>query len=485
MLFTAGDFWIFFGAVFVAYFFVPHKFRWLLLLGASYFFYGYWNPAYLPLLILPTLVIYVGGRLMGGQTSANKRRLLLGFSLLATLGLLIVFKYLDLLAGGFHALAALLFRLPAYKPLGIILPIGISFYTFKLLSYILDVYYRRLEPEKHAGYFALYTAFFPHLLAGPIERAGRFLPELKKRVHFDPDRIAAGLQLVTWGLFKKMVIADRLALFVGQVFNEPQGQGINLVFGAYFYAFQIYCDFSGYSDIAVGLARILGFESMKNFDFPYFSQSITQFWTRWHISLSTWLRDYLFLPLAYATMRPIRGERLWGIKAETWGYIVGISLTMFLGGLWHGANWTLVIWGCVHGIFLALAYSLKRPKRRLLRLFRLQHWPRLHRSLSIVWTFNLVTFAWIFFRAPTIGAAWDSIGHLQLKWPAKGYAHLLFNLLLLALFIIAEYIYKNWPKFTFLRSLPRPVKIAAFALFVCLLIIFSVDTGNEFIYFQF
>jgi len=282
-----------------------------------------------------------------------------------------------------------------------------------------------------------------------------------------------------------MVIADRLDMFVDEVFASPEHQGLNLLFGAYFYAFQIYCDFSGYSDIAIGLSRILGFKSMKNFDYPYFSKSLTQFWNRWHISLSTWLRDYLFLPIAYAVMRPIKGPRLHKVKAETWGYAIGMFITMFLGGLWHGPGWTFVIWGVLHGIYLIVGYTTKKRRKRLVKKIKLNKLPWLREFLSIFITFNLVSFAWIFFRAESFQQAIRYISFIQLKPAEKGGAHLLFNLFLVLVFMLLEILYKNRDKIKIFQRIPAVVKIAGFALFICLIIIFAVDTTNEFYYFQF
>jgi D-alanyl-lipoteichoic acid acyltransferase DltB (MBOAT superfamily) len=288
-----------------------------------------------------------------------------------------------------------------------------------------------------------------------------------------------------YGLFKKMVIADRLAIFVNEVFSDPSQQGINLLFAAYFYAFQIYCDFSGYSDIAIGLARMMGIKSMDNFDFPYFSKSLTQFWNKWHISLSTWLRDYLFLPIAYAVMRPIKNPKLYKIKAETWGYVIGMFITMFLGGLWHGAGWTFVIWGMLHGIYLVVGYTTKKTRKRWAKKIKLNKLPLLRSFLSMFITFNLVSFAWIFFRAETFEKAINYINHLGFSAGVRGTAHLYHNLILVFLFIIMEVIYKNKESLRFTRKIPAAVKIAGFALFICLIIIFAVDTSNEFIYQQF
>ncbi|MCP5101735.1 MAG: MBOAT family protein, partial [bacterium] len=344
MIFNSIDFLIFFGIVFSIYFFVPQKFKWILLLAASYFFYGYWKLPYLLLLIVPTILVYFIALHISRTESKRRRKFLLVLGLISGLGGLVVFKYSDFIGGSLFSLAGIFISDITYNPIKLLWPIGISFFTFKLVSYLIDVYNENAEAEKHPGYFALYVSFFPQLLMGPIDRAINLIPELKKKVDFDIDRIVSGLRLVVWGIFKKMVIADRLAVFVNEVFKNPEEQGINLIFGAYFYAFQIYCDFSGYSDIAIGLSRVLGFKTMQNFDFPYFSKSMTQFWNKWHISLSTWLRDYLFLPIAYAVMRPIKTPRLCKIKAETWGYVTGMFFTMFLGGLWHGPAWTFVIW---------------------------------------------------------------------------------------------------------------------------------------------
>jgi len=485
MLFNSFDFWGFFAVIFAVYFFVPQKFKWFFLLLASYFFYGHWKKEYLSLLIFSTLVTYVVARAMATARTPGRRKLFFWSGLTVSLGLLFVFKYLELFWQTILDLQGYLRHEQMKSALHILLPIGISFFTFRMISYLIDVYYQRIPAEKHLGIYALYVSFFPQLLAGPIDRAARLIPQLKSTVYFDWERIASGCRLIVWGLFKKIVIADRLLWFVTQVFRCPQGQDVYLIFTAYFYAFQIYCDFSGYSDMAVGVSRILGFESMKNFDFPYFSKSITEFWSRWHISLSSWLRDYLFLPLAYATMRRIKGAKLLAIKAETWGYFVGILLTMLLGGLWHGAGWTFVIWGALYGIYQMVAYASKRLRRRIVKKIGLQRLPRLHSALSIFLTFNLVSFAWIFFRASSFSHALTYIGQMKLHFPKDSSVHFYYNLILLLFFLISEYFYKNRDRLVFWQRFPRPVKMAAFAFFCCLLLVLAMDTSNEFIYMQF
>lgn len=484
MLFHSAEFWIFFAALFAIALAVPRRARWFFLLLGSYYFYGVWKWEYLLLLAAATLASYGAARAMAAA-AGRRRKLWLGLGLAVTLGLLVVFKYLDLLLQTAHDLAGALLGLEPLAPLKILLPIGISFYTFKAVSYLIDVYHGRTPAERHLGIYALYVSFFPQLLAGPIDRAAQFIPQLKAPPPCTYERVASGFQLVVWGLFKKLVIADRLALFVDEVFRHPEGQGLQLLAAVYFFAFQIYCDFSGYSDIAVGLSRILGYDSMKNFDFPYFARSIPQFWSRWHISLSSWLRDYLFLPGAYAVMRRIRGERLLRVKAETWGYFVAIFLTMLLGGLWHGASWNFVAWGGLFAVYQAVSYAGKKPRKRLLRLCGLQRRPRLHAALSILLTFHLVSLAWVFFRSHSLAAAWSFLGRLSLERPGQFSPHLAVNLVLLLLFAVMEFFFKNRETRGFWRRWPVCCRVAAFALFCCLVIVLAVDSSNEFIYFQF
>lgn len=489
MVFNSVDFLIFFCVVFALYFFVPNRFKWLFLLGASYFFYGSFRPEYLILIIVPTVIVYFISlkisRIKPTPESHSRRKWLLIAGLASALAALLVFRYTDFAGSSLFSLVGLFVRDLTYHPVDFIFPIGLSFYSFKMVSYLVDVYNENAPAEKHLGYFALYVSSFPQILAGPIDRAVKFIPELKKKVNFDVDRIVSGFRLAVWGVFKKMVIADRLAMFVDEVFAGPEHQGISLIFGAYFYAFQIYCDFSGYSDIAIGISRILGFKSILNFDFPNFSKSLTDFWQRWHISLSTWLRDYLFLPIAYAVMRPIKTPKLYNIKAETWGYVTGMFITMFLGGLWHGPGWTFVIWGALHGIYLIVGYTTKKARKKLVKKIKLNKIPWLRHFISVFITFNLVSFAWIFFRAGSFEKAFTYIKCIQLEPPRQGSVYLMYNLIMVVMFILLEILYKNRAKIKFFQKIPAVVKIAGFALFICLIIIFAVDTSNEFIYFQF
>jgi len=414
MVFTSFDFLIFLSLLFPVYFLFPQRFRWVLLLAASGYFYSYLRLSYLVYLIVPTLVIYGIAVKLEAMKPGPWKKLLLFAGVISGLACLLLFKYADFIGRSVYAAGGIFGGGGKYEPFNFILPIGISFYSFKLVSYIIDVYHERLNAERHIGYFTLYVSFFPQLLAGPIDRAVHFIPQLKKKIRFDYDRVVSGLRLTAWGFFKKLVIADQLAAVVNQVYgNVHNYAGVPLIAATIAYTFQIYCDFSGYSDIAIGVSRIFGFKSMKNFDSPYSSTSIVKFWNNWHISLTTWLRDYLFLPIAYAVMGKIKSPKLAGIKAETWGYAGGMFITMFLGGLWHGARWTFVLWGSVHGIFLIFSYITKKTRKRAVKKIKLNRYPGLHKFVKVSITFGLVAFAWIFFRADSISDAFYIVTHLH------------------------------------------------------------------------
>ncbi|MGE5340931.1 MAG: MBOAT family O-acyltransferase [Candidatus Omnitrophota bacterium] len=492
MLFTSFSFFVFFAIILAFYFAIPHQYQWAFLLAASYFFYGYANIVYLPLLILPTFIVYgIAISISTAGITPTKKRLLLIAGLTVTLSGLIAFKYL---------------------PFNLLLPIGISFYTFKMISYLIDVYRDNLKAETHAGYFALYVSFFPQILAGPIDRAIHFIPELKKKVSFDYSRIMDGFKLMTWGFFKKLVIADRLSPVVDNVFNNVYAhKGPAFIVATFFYSIQVYCDFSAYSDMAIGVSKILGFKSMDNFNSPYFSTNITKFWNKWHISLSTWLRDYLFLPISYKVMRWIKDGRFLNIKVETWGYVTGISITMFLGGLWHGAKWPMVLWGTLHGLYLAASYLTKKLRKRWVKQTGLKQYPTFHRVVKITLTFTMVSFAWIFFRANTIREAFYIVSHLHtgtLKYCGYMLGNLIFNLDLLPLRSLLESIgVKPYDWFTLtaaiaalawvdvahqdsnmwekLKARPVWVRLVAYYGLIMSILLFSVLDGGQFIYFKF
>ena len=310
MLFNSLQFLAFFPVVVAVYFAMPKRLRWAFLLAASYYFYMCWKPEYVLLIWASTAVDYIAGLQMSKAINKSSRRAWLALSLSTNLGILFSFKYWNFFSENVRDLLGRMDVTAGIPEFDLLLPVGISFYTFQTLSYSVDVYRGRLEPERHLGRFALYVAFFPQLVAGPIERASRLLPQFWQDIDFDYDRMGSGLRQMTWGMFKKVVVADRLAIYVDSVYSDPSAhQGLPVVAATYFFAFQIYCDFSGYSDIAIGAARVLGFDLMENFKRPYFARSVSDFWRRWHISLSTWFRDYVYIPLGGSRTTPSRTSR--------------------------------------------------------------------------------------------------------------------------------------------------------------------------------
>ena len=398
MLFNSIEFLLFLPAVVIAYFATPHRFRWALLLAASYYFYAAWKAEYLVLIVFSTLVDYWAAQKMGQKDDRSARRPYLVLSLISNLGLLFFFKYANFFGASVQA-ALDQFNIFADIPaFGFLLPVGISFYTFQTLSYSIDVYRGHVQPERHLGRFALYVSFFPQLVAGPIERSSRLIPQFFRDYsvghRFDFDRIRSGTTQILWGFFKKVVIADRLAIYVNEVYNNPGAyEGMSVVLATYFFAFQIYCDFSGYSDIAIGSARLMGYDLMENFRRPYFSKSIGEFWRRWHISLSTWFRDYLYIPLG-------------GNRVLKWRLYYNLLVVFVVSGLWHGAAWTFVVWGALHGLYLIAGLATQSWRDAMWRaaspVLRLLRPDRLRPLIAMVVTFHLVLLAWVFFRANSI-----------------------------------------------------------------------------------
>ncbi|MEZ7979597.1 MAG: MBOAT family protein [Myxococcota bacterium] len=475
MLFNSLTYLAFFFVTVMLHFALPHRFRWMLLLAASYGFYASWNAFYLVLIVGSTLVDFTVGRRLGLAASDRERRALVVASLVANLGLLFVFKYWNFFGTSANQLAEI-FGLPFVVPsLNVLLPVGISFYTFQTLSYTLDIYRGDAKPEPHLGRFAVYVAFFPQLVAGPIERASRLLPQMSQEHSFDVSRIRSGLELILWGLFKKVVIADRVSLYVDAVYNNVGDHtGSSYLIATYLFAIQIYCDFSAYSDIAIGSAKVLGFDLMENFRRPYFSQSMTEFWRRWHISLSTWLRDYLYIPLG--------GNR--GGAARTY---LNLGITMLLGGIWHGASWNFVIWGAYHGILLALSRSTL-PVRD--RVYEALHVPRfIVAPIRMLITFHLVCLGWIFFRAATLSDSVQIITGIPDLFAGKPYldpsifAH---GAVGISILLFAQVIQERFgPIRDLLNAGPPVLRWAVLYLLIFLIITLGVDGGSQFIYFQF
>ena len=393
MLFNSLQYLIFFPLVVGAYFLIPYRFRWILLLMASYYFYMAWKPAYIILIIISTLIDYFAGIMMGRTDDKKKRKKYLILSLVSNLSLLFLFKYFNFFNDSAKTVLEYL-NIPFYLPqFRLLLPMGISFYTFQTMSYSIDVYNGVIKPEKHLGIFALYVTFFPQLVAGPIERSENLLPQFREKHDFDYDLATNGLKLIAWGLFKKVVIADRVAILVNTVYNNVHDYtGLPLILATILFAFQIYCDFSGYSDIAIGSAQFMGYRLMENFRRPYFSKSISEFWRRWHISLSTWFKDYIYIPLG-------------GNRVSKWKWQLNLATVFLISGLWHGASWTFVVWGAIHGFYQIFSIWTSSIRKKIVKLIGLDKIPTLHSILQIILTFTLVCFGWIFFRANNISDA--------------------------------------------------------------------------------
>jgi len=393
MLFNSLQFLIFFPIVIFLYFSIPHKYRWILLLISSYYFYMCWKPEYVILIIISTLIDYFSGQQIYKAVSKSKKKLFLCLSLFTNLGLLAAFKYFNFFSDSVRMVLehySVDFSAPM---LSVLLPVGISFYTFQTLSYTIDIYRGEIKPQKHLGIFAVYVSFFPQLVAGPIERAKNLLPQFFEKHNFDYKRVTDGLKLMLWGFFKKVVIADGVAMAVNKAFANPDEQtGATLLIATFLFAFQIYCDFSGYSDIAIGGAQVMGFRLMTNFRRPYHANSISDFWKRWHISLSTWFRDYLYIPLG--------GNR---VTIPRW--YLNLFIVFLVSGLWHGASWTFVIWGGLHGLYLIISIITKKWRAKLVSFSKLNRLPRLHYALQTVFVFALVNIGWVFFRANSFSDA--------------------------------------------------------------------------------
>ena len=375
MLFNSLQFIAFFIIIVSIYFTIPHRYRWLLLLAASYYFYMCWKVEYIFLIIISTIVAYITGILMGRERTRERRKKYLVFSLAVNLGLLAAFKYFNFFNSNLRELFNffnIFYDVPEFD---VLLPVGISFYTFQTLSYSIDIYRGDRPPEKSLGIFALYVSFFPQLVAGPIERSTSLLPQFFERKEFNYERVTSGLRKIAWGMFKKVVIADRLAVVVDQVYGSPEDfAGPAVLIATFFFAYQIYCDFSGYSDIAIGTARILGFDLITNFKRPYFARSIREFWQRWHISLSTWFRDYLYIPLG-------------GNRVKRPRYYINLIIVFLICGLWHGANWTFIVWGALHGSYMIISVVTGNLRERIIKVFGLNHVPNLHRIIKTISAF--------------------------------------------------------------------------------------------------
>lgn len=489
MLFNSWQFLLFFPLVTGLYFALPHRLRWALLLAASCLFYMAFVPAYILILAFTIAVDYVAG-LVIAKAEGRRRQVILGVSLAANLGVLGFFKYFNFFNDNLRGLAEFLHWNYPIEALAIVLPIGLSFHIFQSLSYTIEVYRGNQAPERHFGIFALYVMFYPQLVAGPIERPQNLLPQFHEPKRFDADDVTEGLKRMVRGLFKKVVIADRLAVLVNPIFANPtEYTGLQLIVATVLFAIQIYCDFSGYSDIALGAARVMGFRLMENFRQPYFSLSIREFWTRWHISLSSWFKDYLYFPLG-------------GNRVPKWRWCLNLMIVFLASGLWHGASWTFVIWGALHGAYLVSAILTADWRRAIARASAFDRAPGwLQNGFRAGVTFSLVAFAWIFFRAASLPDAWYIATHLWVGLPAQlaspgalaatlqGFnasrAELQFTGLVVALLLGAQWLKQHPATRDWLMRGPSALRWAYYQALVVGLVVFGVYDNHAFIYFQF
>ncbi len=474
MLFNSLSYAVFLPVVFAIYWFLPYKRRWVLLLVASYYFYMSWNPKY-AVLILGTIISYVSALVLGKCGNKQKKIILIGTTVVC-LGVLFVFKYYNFAIESAVAFLKICSFNINPTALNLLLPVGISFYTFQTLSYVIDVYKGKIKPERHFGYYATFVSFFPQLVAGPIERTDNLLPQIKKKHNFDYTLATYGLKLMAWGYFKKIVIADTLAVYVDKVYNHLTWySGFSLVAATFFFTLQIYCDFSGYSDIAIGSAKLMGINLMTNFKSPYLSSSVKEFWSRWHISLSTWFRDYVYIPLG--------GNRGGKFKRNR-----NILITFLVSGLWHGANWTYVIWGGIHGTAQIVEKGCKKLREETPIL----------KAAKIILVFAFCNIAWVFFRVNAIG----DIGYIFTHWMDGIHSPILYlksglvdmgidkerllkiSFVLMPLFLY-DYVSLKEDVIETISQEKKPIRYLFYFTIITIILCFRANSEAVFVYFQF
>jgi alginate O-acetyltransferase complex protein AlgI len=487
MLFNSIDFAIFLPVVFVLYWFFTNsslKLQNLLIVAASYLFYGWWDWRFLSLILFSTVVDYSMGIFIARAGKTPMRKAMLWVSIITNLGFLGFFKYYNFFVDSFKSAFSFFGSDIEVSSLHVILPVGISFYTFQTLSYTIDVYRGKLNPTRDFIAFTAFVSFFPQLVAGPIERAPHLLPQFFSKRVFDYERAVDGMRQILWGLFKKIVIADNCAVYANQIFNNAGDySGATLVLGAVFFAFQIYGDFSGYSDIAIGTSRLFGFDLMRNFNFPYFSRDIAEFWRRWHISLSTWFRDYLYIPLG-------------GSRGGTWVKVRNTFIIFIVSGFWHGANWTFIIWGLLNAIYFLPLLLRGNNRNNLDTVAEGRYLPTFRELGQLLLTFGLTVFAWIFFRAESVGYAFEYIrtmlsGLTHLSSYVQAYALIRGEIglvipLLIGVFILIEWLGRGnqYAIARFPSGWNRTLRYAFYYSLVVAILLFG-GKEQQFIYFQF
>lgn len=496
MLFNSVHFLFFFPIVVLFYYLIPQRFRWIWLLIASYYFYMSWNPTYAVLIFTSTVVTYLCSILIekfskqiSDEDSKKKReKWVVAGSLAINLGILFFYKYFNFINESLKYTFSELGITYEVSNLDILLPVGISFYTFQALGYTIDVYRGNIKAERNLGKYALFVSFFPQLVAGPIERSTNLLPQFYNKQSLKYENVKSGLLLILWGIFQKLMIADRLAIVVNTVYNDvDRYEGFHLIIATIFFSFQILCDFSAYSDIAIGASKVLGFDLMKNFDRPYFSKSIREFWRRWHISLSTWFKDYLYFPLG--------GSR--GGKLQTYRNIL---IVFVVSGLWHGANWTFLVWGLLHGVFQVISLMSEPYLNKVSDKVGLQKESFSLKLLNVFSTFLLVSFAWIFFRANSINDAFYVVNNLFVFNPEVLFTDALYNLGMdaaelrlsvytILLVLLVHYLQRNRRLREEVQHLWLPIRWSLYTAAIVAILIFgiygSAYDASQFLYFQF
>lgn len=480
MVFNSITFLVFSVIFFPVYFFLKGSLRLWWILIASYVFYGWWDVRFLSLIMLSTSLDFFAGKLISQTEDKGRRKLYLGLSLVMNLGILCFFKYFNFFIDSFIVMMESFGLQPSIGTLQIILPVGISFYTFQSLSYTIDVYRKEIPVENSLLKYASFIALFPQLVAGPIVRASDLLHQMSEDKKFTWDNFNSGLGRILWGFFKKVAIADSLALFVDQSWLVHSSFGsLHLLIGVIFYSFQIYCDFSGYSDIAIGLARIMGYKFNENFRTPYFSKNFSEFWTRWHISLSSWLRDYVYIPLG-------------GNRKGKFGTYKNNMLTMLIGGFWHGANWAFVFWGFLHGLYLILQRVVQPVWRKIFKITRMPGF--LHTGISILVVYILTLVGWIYFRSGSMGRESFTIANDILlnilsfedfTWAAVVNKFQVFKGFLLIFILLTVEMSNTYFRWNFMQLHRPALRITLFAAAIWLIAMFGTFSANSFIYFQF
>ena len=476
MLFNSFHFFIFFVIVTTFYFILPQNKRWLLLLASSCYFYIAFVPIYILILGFTIIVDYFAGILIE-KSQGRRRRLFLIFSLVANIGVLAVFKYYNFINDNFSFLLHGFGLTNPLPYLAILLPIGLSFHTFQAMSYTIEVYRGNQKAERHFGIYSLYVMFYPQLVAGPIERPQNLLHQFREKHQPELENFSEGLKLMIWGLFKKLVIADRLAIYVNSVYNNvAEHTGTTLLLATIFFSVQIYCDFSGYSDIAIGAARVMGFRLMINFNRPYFSKNIAEFWRRWHISLSTWFKDYLYISIG-------------GNKVTIHRWYFNLLVVFLVSGLWHGANWTFIIWGCINGLYLVFARVTQGLRNKLNQLTRVKEIPKINAFIQVLATYILVCFAWIFFRANNIHDAFTIIKKIFLlkgKIYSESSSMMTYSVAGILFLLLVEFKKEYFNSlFTLSNNNHWLVPKFYYCFLILIILLIGVFDGGQFIYFQF